>query len=332
MTDVFAAIMAAHGAIRPQVPVSPLERSGQLSQELGCEVWLKCDHLLPIGAFKVRGATNKIHVLGEAAHKTGVVTASTGNHGMAAAWAGSRAGVPVTVYVPASAVRSKLDAIERLGGRLVVVDGPAIEAELQARRFGVEHGVPYISPYNDADIVAGQGTIGVEIAEQAGADVLDAVFVCVGGGGLAGGLGTAIKQLSPRTRVVGVWPRNSVCMLRALEAGRIVDVEEQPTLSDATAGAVEQGSITFPICQRVIDDRITVTEAEIAAAMRAVASAERWMVEGAAGVALAGLMQRKDEWRGKKVAVVLCGRNIGLDRFVQAVGGSTGMTTATAGT
>jgi len=279
VTDLTAAIMAAHTAIRPLVPVSPLERSGQLSQELGCDVWLKCDHLLPIGAFKMRGATNKIRVLGEAARKTGVVTASTGNHGMAAAWAGARAGVPVTVYVPASAVRSKLD-----------------------------------------DIVAGQGTIGVEIAEQAGADVLDAVFVCVGGGGLVSGLGTAMKHLSPRTRIVGVWPENSTCMLRALEAGRIIDVEEQPTLSDATAGAVEEGSITFPICQKVIDDRVTVSEAEIAAAMRAVANAERWMVEGAAGVAMAGLIQRKDEWRGKKVAVVLCGRNISVDKFIKAVG------------
>jgi threonine dehydratase len=319
VTDLTAAILAAHTAIRPLVPVSPLERSGQLSQELGCDVWLKCDHLLPIGAFKMRGATNKIRVLGEAARKTGVVTASTGNHGMAAAWAGARAGVPVTVYVPASAVRSKLDAIERLGAKLVIVDAPPIEGELQARRYGEEHGVPYISPYNDPDIVAGQGTIGVEIAEQAGADTLDAVFVCVGGGGLVSGLGTAMKHLSPRTRIVGVWPENSTCMLRALEAGRIIDVEEQPTLSDATAGAVEEGSITFPICQKVIDDRITVSETEIAAAMRAVANAERWMVEGAAGVAMAGLMQRKNEWRGKKVAVVLCGRNISVDKFVQAV-------------
>ncbi|CAM3573147.1 Tryptophan synthase beta chain-like PALP domain-containing protein [Bordetella sputigena] len=320
MNDLPAAIMAAHAAIRPHVPVSPLEYSGQLSDALDCELSFKCDHLLPIGAFKVRGATNKISVLGAAARQTGVVTASTGNHGMAVAWAGARAGVPVTVYVPASAVRGKLDAIERLGARLVVLDAPPINAELEARRYGAEHGVPYISPYNDFHVVAGQGTIGVEIAEQAGADTLDAVFVCVGGGGLAGGLGTAIKHLSPKTRVVGVWPENSVCMLRALEAGRIIDVEERPTLSDATAGAVEEGSITFPICQQVIDDRVTVSEKEIATAMRAVAEAEHWIVEGAAGVAMAGLMQRKDEWRGKKVAVVLCGRNIGVDRFVGAIG------------
>jgi threonine dehydratase len=319
MQDLFAAIMHAHTAIRPQVLVTPLERSGTLSANLGCDVWLKCDHLQSIGAFKVRGAANKIRLLGESARNTGVVTASTGNHGMAVAWAGAQAGVPVTVYVPASAMRGKLDAIERLGARLVILDAPPIEGEIQARRYGAEHGVPYVSPYNDADVVAGQGTLGVEIVEQAGAGALDAVFVCVGGGGLIGGVGSAIKHLSPKTRVVGVWPENSPCMLRALEAGRIIDVEEQPTLSDATAGAVETGSITFPICQSVIDERITVSEAEIAAGMRAVAEAEHWMVEGSAGVAMAGLMQRRDEWRGKKVAVVLCGRNIGVEKFMGAM-------------
>jgi threonine dehydratase len=325
MNDLFAAIMDAHAAIRPQIPVSPLTRSAALSDELGCDVWLKCDHLLPTGAFKVRGATNKIRLLGAAARATGVVTASTGNHGLAVAWAGARAGVPVTVYVPASAVRPKLDAIERLGATLVVVDGPPIEGERRARQYGQQHDIPYISPYNDPDVVAGQGTLGAELAEQG--DGLDAVFVSVGGGGLVSGVGSALKHLSPATRVIGVWPENSPCMLRALEAGLIHDVAEQPTLSDATAGAVENGSITFPICQRVIDERITVSESEIAAGMRDIARADHWMVEGAAGVALAGLTQRKDAWRGKKVAVVLCGRNIGLEMFNRAMNWPAGAAT-----
>jgi threonine dehydratase len=200
----------------------------------------------------------------------------------------------------------------------VVVDGPPIAAEQQARRDAGVQGKIYISPYNDLDVVAGQGTLGMELFEQA--PDLDAVFISVGGGGLIGGTGTALKGLSPRTKVVGVWPENSVCMLRALEAGRIIDVEEQPTLSDGTAGAVEEGSVTFPICQAVIDERVTVTEAEIAAAMRLVAETDHWMVEGSAGVALAGLVKQADAWRGRRVAVVLCGRNITLETFVGAVG------------
>lgn len=314
---LFDRIMDAHAAIRPQVPVTPLEHSAGLSAELGCDVRLKCEHLQPTGSFKLRGATNKIRLLGAEARHTGVIAASTGNHGLAVAHAGALAGVPVLVHVAAETAKLKMAAIRALGAELVVVDGPPIEAELQARRYAREQGVPYVSPYNDLDVVAGQGTLGVELAEQA--PDLDAVFIAVGGGGLIGGIGTALRGLRPATRVVGVWPENSPCMLRAIEAGRILDVEERPTLSDGTAGAIEPEAVTFPICRSVIHETATVTEAEIAAAMRRLAMLERWMVEGAAGVALAGLIKTAAAWRGRRVAVVLCGRNIALETFLAAV-------------
>jgi threonine dehydratase len=316
--SLFEKIQRAHSAIRPQVLITPLERSRPLSAALGCEVLLKAEHLQPTGSFKVRGATNKIHVLGAEVRRTGVITASTGNHGQAVARAGALAGVPVTVCVSASAARSKMEAIKGLGATLVVVEGTPLDAELQARRRAAEEHLPYISPYNDLDVVAGQGTLGVELIEQA--PQLDAVFICVGGGGLIGGTGTALKQMRPQTRVVGVWPENSPCLLRALEAGRIIDVPESPTLSDGTAGAVEPGSVTFPICQSVIDQTVTVSEAEIAGAMRRIAAAERWIVEGSAGVAFAGLIKLADAHKGKTVAVVLCGRNVALETFLEAIG------------
>jgi threonine dehydratase len=315
---LFERITRAHSAIRPQVLVTPLERSRPLSGALGCEVLLKAEHLQPTGTFKVRGATNKIHVLGEDGRRTGVITASTGNHGQAVARAGALAGVPVIVYVAASTARSKMEAIKGLGAELVVVEGNPLDAELQARRRAVEEQRPYISPYNDLDVIAGQGTLGMELIEQA--PQLDAVFISVGGGGLIGGAGTAIKHLRAHTRVVAVWPENSPCLLKALEAGQIVDVAESPTLSDSTAGAVEPGSVTLPICQAVIDQTVTVNESQIAAAMRSIAAAEHWIVEGSAGVALAGLMKVADAYRGQKVAVVLCGRNIALETFLQAIG------------
>jgi threonine dehydratase len=317
MPSLFASIMQAHAGIRPQVRVTPLERSAALSAALGCNVLLKSEHLQPTGSFKVRGATNKIRVLGERARETGVLTASTGNHGLAVAHAGALASVPVTVFLAASASRAKTDAIRALGAQLVSVEGPPIAAESMARRLATERGKPYVAPYNDYDVVAGQGTLGVELSEQA--PDLDAVFLSVGGGGLIGGAGTALKELSPRTRVVGVWPENSPCMLRAMEAGRIIDVQEQTTLSDGTAGAVEEGSVTFPLCRDVIDETVTVTEAEIASAMRDVAAAEQWIVEGSAGVALAGLVKRARAFQGKNVAVVLCGRNVSLDTFLRSV-------------
>jgi threonine dehydratase len=316
--SLFERIKRAHSAIRPQVLVTPLERSRPLSKALGCEVLLKAEHLQPTGTFKVRGATNKIHVLADDGRRTGVITASTGNHGQAVARAGALAGVRVTVYVAASTARSKMEVIKELGAELVVVEGNPLDAELQARRQAAQEKRHYISPYNDLDVVAGQGTLGMELIEQA--PQLDAVFISVGGGGLIGGTGTAIKNLRPQTRVVGVWPENSACLLKALEAGQIIDVPESPTLSDSTAGAVEPGSVTFPICQSVIDQTMTVNESEIAAAMRSIAAAEHWIVEGSAGVALAGLMKVAAAYRGQKVAVVLCGRNIALETFLEAIG------------
>jgi threonine dehydratase len=317
MTTLFDSIVRAHSAVRPQVPVSPLQLSRPLSAALGCSVLLKNEHLQPTGSFKIRGATHKIQILGQAARRTGVTTASTGNHGQAVARAGSLAGVPVTVYVAASAARPKVDAIRALGAELVVVNGPPIEAELLARRHAEEQGKVYISPYNDLDVIAGQGTLGMELVEQA--PELDAVFIAVGGGGLISGVGTALKNLSPRTRVVGVWPENSPCMLRAMEAGEIIDVDEKETLSDGTAGAVEPGSVTLALCRAVIDETVTVSEADIGRGMRMIADAEHWIVEGSAGVALAGLAKRADSLRGQKVAVVLCGRNIALERFLYAI-------------
>ncbi|MDE2448092.1 MAG: threonine/serine dehydratase [Gammaproteobacteria bacterium] len=316
--SLFERITQAHTAIRPQVPVTPLERSPVLSARLGCEVLLKCEHLQPTGSFKVRGATNKIRLLAEDARRVGVITASTGNHGQAVARAGAIAGVPVTVFVAAATVRSKMEAIHRLGATLSIIDGNPLDAELAARRAATQQGKTYVAPYNDPDVVAGQGTLGMELSEQA--QQLDAVFISVGGGGLIGGVGTALRGLSPNTRVVGVWPENSPCLLRALEAGHLFEVPESPTLSDGTAGGIEPGSITFPICQSVIDERITVTEQEIAAAMRDVAAADHWMVEGAAGVALAGLLKSAAAWQSRRVAVVLCGRNIALETFLGAIG------------
>jgi threonine dehydratase len=317
MASLLERIMDAHRGIRPEVPVSTLERSRLLSDELGCDVWLKTEHLMPTGSFKVRGSANKIRVLGEAAKQTGVITASTGNHGQGVARAGKLAGVAVTVYVGETTTRAKMAAIEALGAELVVVGGGPLDAELEARRQAEQQGKPYVAPYNDLDTVAGQGTVGVELAEQA--PDLDAVFVCVGGGGLIGGAGTALKALNPRTRVIGVWPAASTCLLDSLKAGEIIETPEQPTLSDGSAGAVEPGSVTFPICQDVIDETLTVTEDEIARAMRRIAEGERWMVEGAAGVAVAGLVQAAERYRGKKVAAVLCGRNVTLETFLGAM-------------
>lgn len=316
-TDVCQSSQQAHIALRPHVLMTPFDKSHRLSQQYDCELFLKAEHLQHTGSFKFRGASNKIRLLTRAQKDQGVITASSGNHGQGMALAGSQACVPVTVYAAASASPLKLDAIRAYGAKVITLDTDALSVELEAARAAERAGITFVSPYNDVDVIAGQGTIACEMLEQE--KKLDAVFVAVGGGGLISGIGSVMKQLSPATRIIGCWPAASTAMYASLQAGEIVEPEEYGTLSDGTAGGLEPGTITFPLCQRVLDEGVLVSESEIREAMQLLARHERWMVEGAAGVAMAAFMQQADNWRGKRVAVVLCGRNITLEKFIGAV-------------
>jgi threonine dehydratase len=317
MNDLFRHIEEAHRAIRPQVSVTPLAFSPMLSTATGCDVYLKCEHLQHTGSFKFRGATNKLRLLDADARRNGVLTVSSGNHGQGVALAGKLAGVPVTVYASTSAAAIKLDAIRALGAEVVTLNDTTLAVELEAARQAELKGMAFVSPYNDLDVIAGQGTIGMELQEQA--TDLAAVFASVGGGGLISGIGTAVKTLSPKTDVIGCWPANSTALYSSFKAGKIIDVEESETISDGTAGGVEPGSVTFDIGREVITGTSLVTEEEIKAAMKLLAQTDRWMVEGAAGVALASMLQLSARYQGRAVAVVLCGRNIMLNKFIEAV-------------
>lgn len=317
LSDILAGCYDAHQAIRPQVTVTPMLFSPTLSRRLACEVWLKGEHLQHTGSFKFRGASNKLRLLDDAARREGVITASSGNHGQGMALAGHLSGVPVTVYAAQSASPLKLDAIRAWGAQVITLDSDPLSVEMAAAEAARRQGKTFVSPYNDPDVIAGQGTIALEMLEQQ--PPLDAVFVAVGGGGLISGIGTVLKNLSPETRIIGCWPAAAPAMYAALRAQRIVDIEESDTLSDGTAGGLEPGSITFPLCAQVIDECVLVSEEEIRHAMREVARCERWMIEGAAGVAAAALLQQADAWKGKRVGVILCGRNITLEKFIGAV-------------
>ncbi|CAN7704011.1 threonine/serine dehydratase [Caballeronia sp. LjRoot34] len=317
MNDLFQRIEEAHRAIRPQVSVTPLAFSPMLSKVTGCDVYLKCEHLQHTGSFKFRGATNKLRLLDADARRNGVLTVSSGNHGQGVALAGKLAGVPVTVYASASAAAIKLDAIRALGAEVITLNDTTLAVELEAARQAKVRGMAFVSPYNDLDVIAGQGTIGMELHEQA--TDLAAVFASVGGGGLISGIGTAIKTLLPGTDVIGCWPANSTALYSSFQAGKIIDVEESETISDGTAGGVEPDSVTFDIGREVITGTALVTEEEIRAAMKLLAQTDRWMVEGAAGVALASMLKLSAQYQGRAVAVVLCGRNIMLNKFIEAV-------------
>ncbi|MFJ4156132.1 threonine/serine dehydratase [Pseudomonas sp. NPDC089752] len=317
LSSLYQSIGEAHKALRPEVSMTPLTHSVRLSAITQCSVYLKCEHLQHTGSFKFRGASNKIRLLPAAQRERGVITASSGNHGQGLALAGKVMGVPVTVYTTSTASEYKLEAMRALGAEVVSLDLDALGVELEAARQAKRQGKPFVSPYNDLEVIAGQGTIGMELFEQA--PDLDAVFVAVGGGGMIAGIATALRTLNPSIDIIGCWPANAPTLQRSLQAGEIVDIEEQETLSDGTAGGVEPGSITFPLCQALLTRTVLVSEAQIMAAMRDVASCERWIIEGAAGVAVAGMKKLAADYRGKRVAVVICGRNIVLDKFIEAV-------------
>lgn len=309
-------ITAARSRIAPHILTTPLTRALWCSD---FDLHLKCEHLQHTGSFKLRGALNRMGMLGDDERRLGVIAASTGNHGQGVARASQVLNVPATVFVPEQASPVKIAPMRAMGVRVETVPGSdGLAAELAARTAADDEGKVFVSPYNDPAVIAGQGTIGAEILEALPA--VDAVFVSVGGGGLISGVGGWLKSHRPDIRMYGCWPENAPTMARCLERGAIHEVEETATISDGTAGGVEEGAITFESCQAFIDEQVLVSEDEIRAAMRLLAEQERWIVEGSAGVALAGCLKLADVLRGARVAVVLCGRNIGFEKFLAAVG------------
>ena len=274
----------------------------------GVRLLFKMENLQETGSFKLRGATNKILSLTREQASTGVIAASNGNHGMGVAAAAERIGIDAEVYVSNHVSTAKAKKIEKLGGRLHLAGNDPLAAELAARSAAEASGKVFISPYNDYEVIAGQGTIAVELCEQV--PQMDAVFIAAGGGGLISGVGAYLKAVSPKTEVVGCWPVNSPVMYESMRAGKILEVPEQPTLSESTAGGLESGSVTLEICRKVIDSSVLVSEDEILAAMRKVRDARGWLIEGAAGVALAAFFKTTEHYRGKTVVIVICGANL----------------------
>ncbi len=304
--------LAAERRIRAQVRETPLQPSRALGEASRARVFLKLENRQDTGAFKLRGAANKLLSLPREATARGVVAASTGNHALAVSTIGRKLGIPVEIFVAASIHPYKRRKIEALQARVNAVEGDALFAELEARREAECSGRPYVSPYNDPDVIAGQGTVAVEILRQLGeqsAGPLDAVFVAVGGGGLIGGIGAYLKQVSPQTEVVGCWPANSPALFECLRAGAIIDVPEQPTWSTSTAGGVEPGAITLELCKRVIGRKLLVSEAEIVEAARRLHREDGELVEGAAAVAVAAFLKSANDYEGKTVAILICGAN-----------------------
>jgi threonine dehydratase len=311
-------IYAARARIAPHVLRTPMRYSENLSKRFGCQMHLKLEFLQVTGAFKARGAFNKVLNLDAGARKKGVVAVSTGNHGRAVAYAGRQTGVPAKVCLSELVPRVKVEGVKAMGGEVIICGKSQDEAMVEGRRLVQEEGLTFVSPFDDTQIVAGQGTIGIELLEDV--PELDCVLVPLSGGGLIAGIARVLKSANPDIRVVGISMDRGAAMYASLQAGKPVEVEEAESLADSLGGGIGlDNAVTFEMVRELVDDTLLVTEDEIAAAMALAFREERIVAEGSAVVGLSALMSGRLDLSGKRVATVISGQNVDMEQFLDVV-------------
>ncbi len=290
---------------------TPLVSSQHLTKVSGANVLLKLENIQGTGSFKLRGAANKLLCLSDDARKRGVITVSSGNHGRAVSFVARGLGVKATVCVAKTVPEYKQQAIKALGAELVVIGENADEAMVYADALQVERGMTMVHPFDDLDIIVGQGTIGLELFEDYPA--VDTVIVPLSGGGLMSGIAFTMKSIMPKIHVIGVSMDRGPAMVESLKAGRVIDIVEQPTLADALAGGLNKDNrFTFSIVQQYVDETVLVSEGEIADAMWYCLRQHRIIVEGGAAVGIAALLSNKVQKVGSNVVVVISGANVSM--------------------
>ena len=305
--------VAAHRRIKRWLTLTPCIPS-RLSFDDDTGLVFKAENFQKTGSFKFRGAMSKLTSLST---DVPAITASSGNHGLALATAARMTGHDLTVVLPETVAREKLSMIKALGIETILHSNDSGLAEQHAQKLAKQQGKIYCSPYNDPQVIAGQGTIALELLEQL--PCLDVVYVSIGGGGLISGIGAVLKAFSPTTRLVGVSAINSMAMAASIRAGRNVEVIHTDTMADGCAGGVDDGSITLPLGCEVIDELIDCTEEQIADGIRHMAWTEKMLVEGSAGLAQAAWQADASNCKGKVSAVILCGANFDRERIASVI-------------
>jgi threonine dehydratase len=314
-------IEAARARLAGKIVRTPVIPSPVLSERIGVTVHLKMEHRQTTGSFKLRGASNAIACLSAGEKSRGVVAASTGNHGRALALAAQREGVRATICMSRLVPENKVAEIRRLGAEIRIVGNSQDDAQQEVDRLVAEEGLVMVPPFDDIAVIAGQGTIGLEIMEET-PDVA-AILVPLSGGGLAASIGAAAKAASPAVRVIGVSMERGAAMKASLDAGRPVQVEELPTLADSLGGGIGlDNNFTFAMCRDLLDGVVLVDEEEIAAGIRHAFEQEREILEGGGAVGIAALLSGKFQPTGP-VVLVLSGRNIDMGLHRRIVGGET---------
>jgi threonine dehydratase len=313
-----ADVYRARDAIGPWVRRTPLVRSEALSRTLGRSVHLKLETLQETGSFKLRGAANRLLALSAAERARGVVAVSTGNHARAVAHAAKALGVPATLFMSTLVPQNKVEAVQALGAEVRIAGDSQDAAEADARRLADGQGRVFVSQFDDPWVIAGQGTIGLELLEDLPA--LDTVLVPLSGGGLIGGIALALKSADPSIRLIGVSMERGAAMHASLRAGRPVEVVEEESLGDSLGGGIGlDNRHTFALVRELVDEVVLVSEDEIAAAIAHGYWREQQIVEGGGAVGVAALLAGKASRLGERVALVLSGRNVDMRAFTEIV-------------
>lgn len=312
----FADIQAAHSRIKDTIYCSPCAYSESISRLAGARVFLKLDNLQMTGSFKERGALNTLLCLNAEERQKGVIAASAGNHGLAVAFHAQRLSIPATIVMPRFAPLVKVSRARDYGAEIVLEGDDFDQALAQAQRLQHERGSVFIPAFDDERVIAGQGSLGLELLDQI--PDMDAVIVPVGGGGLIGGTAVALKHSGCQARVIGVQTERVSGMQYALEAGHPVLCPSEPTIADGIA-VRQVGALTLPLVERYVDDIVTVTETEIAYAILLLLEREKTVVEGAAATPLAALLNRSLDVADKKVVLVLSGGNIDMNIVARVI-------------
>lgn len=317
MQDIlkFEDIRVAAARIAPFIRRTPVMRCPELDVDTGAELFFKCENFQEMGAFKLRGASNAVLSLSDAALQRGVATHSSGNHGTALALAARRRGVPACVVMPENASAYKKRAVERYGAEIIYCESTQAGREAALKAYVSKTGASVVHPYNDPAVMAGQGTAALELHEEV--PDLDLVIVPLGGGGLLSGTAVATRALRPKARVLGAEPLGADDAWRSLQAGRITPVGRPDTVADGLRATI--GSLTFAVLRAEIDAVLRVDDAAILDAMRRVWEQMKILIEPSAAVPVAAVLASPAEVRGKRVGIILSGGNVDLDHLSWSV-------------
>jgi threonine dehydratase len=308
----YADVVAASERIKGHAHRTPVLTSRTANEELGAQLFFKAENMQRMGAFKFRGAYNALSRFTPEQKRAGVVAFSSGNHAQAIALSAKLMGIPATIVMPLDAPASKVAATRGYGATVVTYDRYKEDREQIGRELAQKHGFTLIPPYDHADVIAGQGTAAKELFEEVGE--LDALFICMGGGGMLSGSSLAARALSPQCKVYGVEPEAGNDGQQSFRTGSIVHIDTPKTIADG-AQTQHLGNLTFPLIQQNVDDILTATDAQLIEAMRFFASRMKIVVEPTGCLGFAAAREMKEELRGKRVGIIISGGNIDLDRF-----------------